>query len=239
MSIGMYSALSAIKLKEQELDITAHNIANATTPGFKENLVSFTALLSKYQGTPGETPFAGIGARVVNFEQGAFTSTQNPLDIGLQGKGLLEIQTDSGTFYTRSGSLALDSEGYLVTTSGAKVMGAGGAIHIDQKGSVEISPAGNINVSGQEQGKIRIVSFGKDDLEPVGASLFRAKDGATPQEDRETTVLQGKLETSNTNVMKNLIKLMEVSRDYQAYQKVMAAQNKVDEVAASSIGKLS
>jgi flagellar basal-body rod protein FlgF len=239
MSIGIYSALSAMKLKEEELDVTAHNIANANTPGFKENLLSFEALLSKYQSGSGETPFAGVGEKVVNFEQGSLLSTHNPLDIGLQGKGLLEVQTDSGSFYTRSGSLALDSGGYLVTTSGGRVMGTGGAIHLDQQGQVSISPAGNISVNGQEQGKLRIVGFAKGDLEPVGASLFRAKAGSQPQEDKETTVLQGSLESSNTNVMKNLIKLMEVSRDYQAYQKVMSAQSKVDEVGASSIGKIS
>ena len=82
------------------------------------------------------------------------------------------------------------------------------------------------------------MSFDEGELESAGANLFRAKEGIQPKVDPATTVVQGKIEASNTNVMKNLIKLMEASREYQTYQKVLAAQNKIDETSASSIGKI-
>lgn len=243
MSQGIYSALSGIKLKEEELETVAHNLANATTNGYKENRISFSSVLSKFQGTESDgsqsTPFVEVGSRTIDLSQGPVLSTSNYLDVALQGKGFLEVQTAQGTFYTRNGSLALNANQELVLQSGGKVSGATGAIRISKPGTVEIATTGVIKVDNEEIGKIKIVTFDQEDaLEPTGASLYKMKEGVSTKLDADTQVLQGKLESSNTNVVRNLVKLIQISREYQSYQKVISAQSKLEQEAASTVGRI-
>ena len=241
MAIGIYSALSGTVNKEEELEAVAHNIANASANGFKEHKISFGSVLSKYQSdiNPSATPFAEITERSIDFSPGTLVQTSNDLDMAIDGEGFFEVQKGSESLYTRNGTFAIDSSGNLVTASGHLVMGTSGAIQIGNGGNVQISSSGNIQVDGEDRGSLKVVRFGDtSQLSPVGSSMFKAAAGASPSLNPQAQVLQGKLESSNVNVMRNLITLIEVSREYQTYQKVISAQNKLDQEGTPSIGKV-
>lgn len=245
MSSSMYLALRGAKLREQELEVTAHNLANATSNGFKESRITFDTVLTgaerRVDGGVRPSILQPEAKTTINFADGPIQPTDNELDLALQGKGFFEIQTEQGNFYTRDGSFALNDSGDLVSIhGGGRVAGANGTINIAESGHLEISSAGVVSVNGVEKGKIRVVDFEDPSvLVPAGSSLFKAKEGAAANEASGTTVLQGKIEGSNVSVVLCLTQLIEISREYQAYQKVINNQSKLDQEAASSIGRVS
>lgn len=243
MSIGIYSALSGIKIKEEELDLVAHNLANSSTNAYKEENISFEAVLGTYQDTDNpdqqSTPFSIIGERSYNFQPGPVVTTNNTFDLAIQGDGFFEIQTERGTFYTRDGAFSLNSLGQLVTQKGDQVVGGQGAIEIGTGNNVQITPGGAITVDGEQRGAIKLVSFADPQkLSAAGGGYFSAGAGANPTAAAGNTVLQGKLEHSNTNVMLSLVKLIEISRQYQSYQKIISSQSRLESEAVSTLGKI-
>ncbi len=239
---GIYSALSGMKMKELELESVAHNIANINTVGFKEEKLSFESVLSQEQDQEGvsSTPFVQVKEHTINFSNGAVMTTNNPMDMALQGDGFFQVQNEKGTFYTRNGTFALNTQGDLVTQDGDRVMGTNGVIHLDEGAKVEISTNGTIKANGEDIGQVKVIRF--DDpqkLSSVGAMLFKAEDSAQTSEGTDTQVLQGKLESSNTNMMMGLVHLIDISRQYQMYQKVISNGAKLDQEGASSLGKIS
>ncbi len=231
MSMGIYSAVSALKVKDMELDVVAHNIANANTNGFKEQQVSFKAVMARNGRNRSRvsTPFVQFSKRSINFNMGSLAHTGNSLDVALQGDGFLEVKHDGGTFYTRNGSLALNAAGNLVTQNGDLVMGEGGPIQVGSGGIINISKRGLISVDGVERGRIKLVRFqDPQKLEVAGATLFRGGEKAQLMPDTETQVLQGNVEMSNTDVVKNLVHLIEISRQFESYQKVLSANMQLE-----------
>lgn len=239
MTIGMFSTLSGMKMKESELEVVAHNLANVATSGFKENRVAFEAVLGN-QGQRSElpdanaTPFAVMGKVKHNLLDGPSLSTSNPLDVAIQGEGFFEVQTEQGTVYTRDGGFSLNRTGELVTLKGDRVMGANGALTIGSGSPITISGNGSIWVGEEERGRLKLVKFvDPEKLTPVGAASFRAEEGAQPTVVTDPTVVQGRLEGSNVNVTLNLVRLIEIARQYQMYQKAMNEQERLSREAAA------
>lgn len=243
MSIGIYSALSGIKIKEEELDLVAHNLANSSTNGYKEENVAFEAVLGTYQNGGADasaTPFSVVGKRSYNFQPGPIVTTNNSFDLAIQGDGFFEIQTEKGTFYTRDGAFSTDSTGKLVNQKGDLVVGSTGAIQVGTDGNVQISPSGTVTVNGEQKGSVKIVNFADPQkLQAAGGNYFRASGDAAPTNAANPSVLQGKLEQSNTNVMLSLVKLVEISKQYQTYQKMISNQTRLESESATSLGKVS
>src|SRR5207244_8788587 len=118
------SALSGLSTNSQGLNVVGNNLANLNTVGFKTSNISFTDVLGQTFGTAG-TPQSGsvmsigLGAQVGSvrqaMSQGTLQTTNNPLDVAIQGKGFLIVKNNDGQFYTRAGNLHLDSSGNLVS----------------------------------------------------------------------------------------------------------------------------
>ncbi len=133
MSLTMFSTgLSGLSTNSQGLNVVGNNLANLNTVGFKMSDVSFTDVLGQFFGTPGSaksgsTAHIGLGAQVggirANFNQGTVQTTNNPLDVAIQGKGFLVANGVAGRQYTRAGNLHLDADGNVVTENGSKVQG--------------------------------------------------------------------------------------------------------------------
>jgi flagellar hook protein FlgE len=126
------SALSGLSTNSQGLNVVGNNLANLNTVGFKSSNISFTDVLGQMfstKGTPqsGNVMSIGLGAQVGSvrqtMSQGSLQTTNNPLDLAIQGKGMLVVKNSTGQFYTRAGNLHLDSNGSLVSDSGAEVQG--------------------------------------------------------------------------------------------------------------------
>ncbi|MEW6172053.1 MAG: flagellar hook-basal body protein [Bacillota bacterium] len=244
---GMYNAASGLNQKQRELEVAGHNIANVSTTGFKSsrlNSGSFpVVLLSRLQ--PGKEP-ASIGqtsygtqtvVQVTRFDQGPLESTGSPMDVALMGDGFLVVDTANGERYFRGGTLYIDSEGYLATVTGDKVLGDDGPIEVPT-GKMTISPDGGISVDEQAVGKLQIVEFAeKDKLVREGHGYFSAE-GTRPDVATATVVQQGYLEASNVDLPGEMTRLIEGLRAYQLNQRALRTQDEMLSKAVNQVGKV-
>ncbi|MCT4633522.1 MAG: flagellar hook-basal body protein [Firmicutes bacterium] len=174
-----------------------------------------------------------------NFSQGQLLPTNNMLDFALKGDGFFKISTPDGMRYTRNGSFKIDANNTLVTNEGYKVQGFDGDITIE--GSlVSINQFGEILVDGQVADKFDVVKFENPrDLRKVGESMWR------PVEDKELEVvnfdgeiIQGHIENSNVDTIKEMINMMTLFRNYESNQKIIKAYDETMDKSVNSIGKV-
>ncbi|MEW6181675.1 MAG: flagellar hook-basal body protein [Bacillota bacterium] len=244
---GIYNAASGLNQQQKEIEVAGHNIANVSTTGFKPSRInsgSFPVVLLTRMQT-GKEP-AGIGqtsygtqmvVQVTRFDQGPLESTGSPMDVALMGDGFLVADTADGERYFRGGTLCIDSEGYLATVSGDKILGENGPIEITN-GKPEISPDGGVTVDRQTVGKLRVVEFAdRDQLVNEGHGYFSA-DGTVPDDSAATVVQQGYLEASGVNVADELTRLIEGLRAYQLSQRALRTQDETLSRAINEVGKV-
>jgi len=234
------SAASMKALTEQYRGI-AHNLANASTGGYKRRISRFLQTLLKTEG-----PILGNlgtvqGETVIDFTQGMLTRTDRPLDCALQGEGFFVIETPEGVLYTRNGSFHVNPQRQLVDLSGRIVAGQAGPITIPSNcpaNKIQISTEGLVHAGGTEIGRLRLVEFEDTSvLVPVGSNCFIPPDGATPVTATETKVYQGFQEHSNLSVVGELVNLITVTRLYEANLKAIQTQDeRVKQLLEIAIG---
>ncbi|MGR3465438.1 flagellar basal-body rod protein FlgF [Limimaricola sp.] len=234
MDNSTYVSLSLATAMRNALDVTANNIANANTAGFKGERVVFDSYLHRASGTDEnvETDFLIDQGSYMDPNQGAMSRTGNPLDLALQGDGWFGYETEAGTAYGRDGRFALDPDGALVTLSGARVLDPGGApiaLPPDTGGEVKISEDGTISTQGG--GVIgRVGLFELPDLqgyERIGAGMFVAPDAgdtARPANDG-TRVVQGAVEGSNVQPVVEMTRLMAIQQAYERALKLVSSED--------------
>lgn len=255
---NIYSPLSAGKGQERLLDVLANNIANTNTPGFKEQQVSFTALLSNpwpaYRNPNPPAPFqtdmrelhplrgnemgyTSTSAVTTSFEQGPLKQTGNSLDVAIQGNGFFTVETPFGERFTRDGGFALTQEGTLVTRSGAVVQGENGPLTGLEEGTLSILDNGDVLSGDRFIDRLRIRAFAEPELlQRMGDNLF-VHDGSP----ENITAFAGRLaqkhlEGSNSSPMRNMTSMIAAHRMYEALQKAIQAQDKTMEKGANEIG---
>jgi flagellar basal-body rod protein FlgF len=183
------------------------------------------------------------------FTQGSLKQTENPFDLALEGQGFLTVLLPDGERYTRNGSFLLNDEGYLVTKRGEFVMGENGPIRI-KKNNFVIDQDGviyqNSTFAGDERrlvsleenewenlervDRLKIVDFNRPRyLKKMGDSLWRDTEESGPAQiavgDGRPKVRQGFLESSNVNVVTEMVQMIEVQRTYEANQKMIQTQD--------------
>ena len=182
---------------------------------------------------------SALGSQVYDtptaFDQGAQMQTGNPFDVAINGSGFFTIQTPDGIRYTRNGAFVRDARGLLMTQDGNLVLGNSGAVALSQ-GDTKIGPDGSVAVNGNVVDKLRITQFGNvNNLSKQGDSLF-ADVGAQPSIDTSSTVDQGKLEQSNSNVVRSMVDLITAQRWFEANQKVIQTEAQATTQAISTVG---
>lgn len=246
MISGLYTAASGFIARMEAMDATTNNLANANTTGYKADKPSFESYLASSQQTSGGMPLlreaqntgAKLAGTAIDMRSGGLQQTGNPLDVALEGEGFLAVQAPEGVRYTRNGSFSLDKDNRLVTRQGYPVLGQGGPIVISGA-KVEITPSGTIAVDGSPLGALQVVEFSDaKGLVKEGENLFMAPDGAATAPATKTTVKQGYIETSNVNVVKEMIDLVEGGRATETYQKVIQAINDVVGKAVTEVGRV-
>ncbi len=215
-------------------DTLANNLANVNTAGFKKDTViaqDFPSLLIRRIGeTTGRSQEIGrlgtgsaVRQIVTDYGAGAYKATENSFDLALGSDCFFSIETPEGVRYSRNGAFSVDSEGRLVNTNGQPVLGAYGHIYID--GAFVVDERGNVVQDGEIVDTLDIVRFpDKSMLVKVGDDLFsvvnqEAEVAVNPQ------VLQGYLESSNVNAVKEMVDLITVVRAYEVMQKVVQAED--------------
>jgi flagellar basal-body rod protein FlgF len=234
MSSGIYVATAGAVAQSQALDATANNIANATTAGYRGDRVTFREALGAARSA--DVALVGPGATQLDQRAGALTSTENPLDLALEGDGVFGVDTPQGPRYTRAGNFRLDDAGTIVTADGFKVRGDGGAPITIPAGTqvIAVSPAGEVSADGQAVGKLELAGFASKELRREGGSLFSAARpgpaGDPPQ------VRSGMLEASNVNIVRGVVDLVKVSRTYESLMRVIQGYHDVESRAARDLG---
>ncbi len=235
----VYTALSGLQRTQEAQAVTAHNLANASTPGFRREMTALSAgwitqagaaLTSRVQ-SGGESPHDLLRA-------GRIETTGNPLDIAMDGGAWLSVSdSQGGDALTRRGDLRLDGEGRLMTGDGRPVLGEDGPIQLATGfSSVRIGRDGSVEMRATSDapfvsvGRLRLVSPDPATLERGADGLFRS-DGTGP--DPLATVTTGVIEQSNVDPTASLVELVEQSRAFELQTKLLTAAREMDEGTAA------
>ena len=255
---SLATAASGMEAQQTKLDVTANNIANVSTNGFKKSRAEFADLM--YQnlrpagaptGTGANAPSGteiGLGTRLVStareLGQGELHTTGNPLDIAIEGHGFLGVTLPTGeTAYTRNGALQINSQGQLVTSEGLQVVGQNGPIVFqptDREISIGIDGLISVregqNTIDAQRGKLKLASFAQPQrLQKDGTSTYAAPAGVTPQVPTDAKVTQGAVEKSNVQSVMAMTRMVEITRSYTQIAQIL--QNQSD-MRRSAIEKL-
>lgn len=230
-------------LLEKKMDFITNNLANISTYGFKRDDLSFReALVNASDGQMKKIKEVTVRT---DFSPGDPKSTGNPFDLSLSGPGFFKIQTPEGIRYTRNGNFCLNNESVLTTSDGHPVIGQGGSItlagwniEVNETGGISIDQTGDGTMS--EVDSLSIVNFeDAGALEKIGNSLYRLKDAATPEIPAEgTQVRQSMLEFSNVNVVKEMVEMIQVQRNYESYRKILQFLDEIDSRLFNETGRL-
>jgi len=214
----------------KEYEIITHNLANASTAGYKRRCNAFSKVLEA-QGADSQTYSPGSVElnSSFDFSQGSIVETTRKLDFALYGKGFFEIETLDGTVYTRNGIFNVNQNGQIVDFQGRIVSGQAGPITIPSSISISqinVSADGSISANGTTIGQFKLVDFGENEnkLAPIGGSCYRPTEpDIEPVAAENVIVKQGYQEASNVQIIDELVDLIMVSRLYEANMDFISA----------------
>jgi len=237
---GIYNSGAAMRAGTLRQDVTANNLANASTAGFKqERFVLEQKVDGKNVGDSRNLLEAVKASSYVNFSAGPLESTESPLDFALQGPGFFTLADDEGTYYTRNGRFDRNADGQLVDAQGRRLQGVGGDITLPP-GIVTLTDDGNLSVDGVSIDKLRVVEFTDTGaLVKKGDSLFTDPNNAAgEQQVLRTNVAQGFLEQSNVDAVREMVEMIANSRHYEASSRLMSAQDQSLNHVVNDIGRV-
>ena len=250
---SLWISKTGMEAQQTQLDVISHNLANVSTTGFKRSNAVFEDLMYQNLRQVGansseqsQLPTGlqlGLGVRTVatsrSFTQGSMQQTSNQLDVAIKGNGFFQVTQPDGTVgYTRDGSFQVDAQGRLVTSSGLPV--ANGITVPPSATNVSIAADGTVsatlpnNPTPQNIGSLALANFvNPAGLEPRGDNLY-AETAASGQPNGGTagtnglgTVMQGFLETSNVNVVQELVSMIQTQRAYEMNSKAIQTSDQM------------
>ncbi|MFN3919489.1 MAG: flagellar basal-body rod protein FlgG [Methylohalobius sp.] len=250
---ALWVAKTGLDAQQTRMAVISNNLANVNTTGFKKGRAVFEDLLYQNVRQVGaqssqttQLPSGlqlGTGVKIVATEklhtQGNIVETGNALDVAINGRGFFQVLLPDGTLaYTRDGSFKLNSEGQLVTTSGyflepAITIPQGATnVTIGKDGIVSVSVPGD--AAPQQVGQLQLADFiNPTGLEPIGENLFRESVASgpptvgNPGEDERGALVQHALETSNVNVVEEMVNMIETQRAYELNSKAISTTDQM------------
>jgi len=258
MMRSLWTAATGMYGQQTNIDVISNNLANVNTTGFKKSRVDFKDLLYQVTQMPG-TPVAegemelptgsqiGLGTRpgaiFKIFTTEGFEETENPLDLALEGDGFFQVQMQDGSIaYTRDGTFKIDSDGRMVTSGGyllepdITIPDDSVSINISKDGTVSVLRAGA--TATEELGVIELARFiNPSGLRALGDNLYQETDASgevltgNPGEEGFGTVLQGFVESSNVNVVEEMVKMIIAQRAYEINSKSVQTSDDMLSVA--------
>ncbi|PKO93807.1 MAG: flagellar basal-body rod protein FlgG [Betaproteobacteria bacterium HGW-Betaproteobacteria-1] len=250
---SLWISKTGLDAQQTQMDVVANNLANVSTNGFKRSRAVFEDLLYQTIRQPGaqssqqtQLPTGlqiGTGVRPVStervFTQGNLQQTSNDKDVAIQGQGFFQVLLpDGATAYTRDGSFQINDQGQLVTSSGFPVQPAINipadvqSLSIGRDGTVSITQAGNANTV--QVGTIQLATFiNPAGLLSKGENLYveTAASGAantnTPGTNGAGLLTQGYVETSNVNVVEELVNMIQTQRAYEINSKAITTSDQM------------
>jgi flagellar basal-body rod protein FlgG len=261
MNPALWAAKTGLDAQQTRMTVTSNNLANVNTTGYKKGRAVFEDLLyqnvrqvgaSTSQDTQAPTGLSlGTGVRVVatekNYTQGNMQQTGNSLDLAVNGRGFFQVLLPDGTLgYTRDGNFEVNATGELVTSSGYRVQP--GITIPDGTQSVSVGKDGVVTVqlAGQSTpsqiGSIQIFDFiNPAGLQPRGENMLvesaasGTAQGGTPGLNGLGFVEQGALESSNVNVVEELVNMIETQRAYEMNSKAISTTDQMLEYVTNQL----
>lgn len=239
---GLYTSYTGMLNEQYRMDIMSNNLANADTTGFKKEGSTSQAYaevmavkikdLTENPNTPRRLGNMSLGVKIgesyTDFSQGSLRDTGNTYDIALGGSGFFNIEFTSkagetSTKYTRDGGFTITKEGYLVTKDGDYVLGENGRIQLSTTaGTTVFDRNGDIYQDDRLVASLKISDFEDTNyLTHYGETMWDVKEGAVETEAEDPDVRQGYLEMSNANVVKEMVNMITISRQYESNQKML------------------
>jgi flagellar basal-body rod protein FlgF len=220
-----YIALSQQLALARQLAVVANNVANMSTTAYKSERVLFEEFLVATDAGS-ELSFVQDVAVARDLQEGEMRATGNPLDLAISGRGYFVVETPEGPRYTRNGHFRLSSEGTLVTQDGFPVLDAQGR-PVEVRGAeagIDVSSDGTVTLGGGQATKLQLVGFANEyNLRPIGSGLYETEEA--PQPAPKAAVLQGMLESSNVVPILEITQMIELSRAYEATQRLLESGN--------------
>lgn len=236
----IYTAMSGAKHILEQQATTAHNLANATSTGFKSQVDSFRAVPVIGDGlqTRAFVVDATVGA---DFNPGPIQATNRDLDVAVQGKGWFVAQrADGSEGMTRNGSFKVSENGILQTSTGLNVMGDGGPITIPPDTAISIAKDGTVSAVSNNTspgpsnvlGRLKLVNPPETNLIRAEDGLFTTKDKSALEPDANVNVVGGSLEGSNVNVVDAMVTMISLAREFEMQMKLMqSAENNANKAS--------
>jgi len=252
---GFVSLGSSLLYLQQKLNVSANNISNLGTYGFKKDTVigqSFNGILSDEMSkniSPAEVrlnsgenmfkPGVYIMSTVTDFKQGILEETGKYNDLALHGEGFLVFEGQNGPVYGRGDSLSVDEQGFLAVTGKGRITGRNGFIQVG-KSEYVIDRSGNVAVNGRLVERINVINFADPkSLTKTGNGTFIHTAGdeniiLNP----DVLFVQGSLEASNSDLSEETVTLSDVLRKYEAVQRAFQMADQIYGLAVNDLGKV-
>ncbi len=252
MNLSLYSAATGMEAQQLNLNTIANNLANVNTPGFKRSKIEFQDLLYQKPARASGSDSGGgnlvpTGVEVGNgsrvaatskvFTQGQLTQTGEQFDVAIQGDGFFEVQRPDGTTgYTRDGSFKLNAQGQVVTVDGLPVLSGfqpvpagASSVTISENGSVTVQTA-----SGSNSYRLTLARFANPaGLQSLGGNLYAetaasgTPETGQPGEQGYGSTVQGYIESSNVNIVEEMVNLITAQRAYEINSKSIQASDEM------------
>jgi flagellar basal body rod protein FlgG len=250
MNVGLYQSAASLSALERWQDAVSQNITSAQTSGYRKRTVQFsTEIAGKWnlhpngKNTGPEDEVAVRFARAgngINFLTGETQPTRRELDVAIQGDGFFELQgPGEQKFYSRNGEFRITPERTIVGAGGMEVLTEGGAPIqlLPGGGSISINRDGTVFQGDVALGKISVKSFANPaQLRPSVAGMFVAPPGVVGESVAEPELMQGYLEQSNVQPLREMVDLVLISRAYEANQKVITTSDEQMDKTLRALG---
>jgi flagellar basal-body rod protein FlgF len=241
------AAVSGMRALMDTLNMSANNLANASTNGFKSDKESYNLYVSNeaQAAADGEgylaTTVPVVQTQWTDFAQGLLIRTGNQLDVALNGKGFFAANGPSGPLYTRNGSFKMNPQGILVTHEGYPLRTVDKTpIQTQSLTALQVTPEGEVLQDGQSLGTLEVVNFADTHvLAKQGDNYFNLVDPkAKPVTVAETQVEQGKVEASNSSSANAAVRLVSVMRQFEMLQKAVSISGDMNKHAVEEVARV-
>lgn len=241
MDRALYIAMTGASQTLRAQAVNSHNLANASTVGFKAELAAQQAVAvdGPLMPTRVNTQLQGQG---FDASVGSIMQTGNPLDVALAQDHWLAVQAPDGTeAYTRGGNLQLGADGLMRTATGHLVLGEGGPLSVPPNSQLSIGGDGTVTVvplgQGPEApatiGRIKVVNAEPTQIERGADGLMRARVGETLEPAAGAVMSSGMLEGSNVNLADSMVTMIQLARQFEMQVKLMKSAEQNDQASAS------
>ncbi len=245
MDVSSYVLISQEQALRRRLDVTANNLANMNTVGFKREQPVFREYV---EDTDSAIPPAKKTSYVLDYgavhdaSQGTFQPTDNPLDVMIEGQGYLSVEApDGGTAYTRAGFIKVLQTGELATAGGQRLLGEGGkpiTVPTEDAGRITIGQDGTVNGPNGPLGRLTVTVFDEATVDPRGDGLMTGANGRELSAG-ETRLRSGGVEGSNVNAITETTDMVEILRAYQNSARLSDSLTDLRKKAIDRLGRIS